>query len=163
MAYARPMRRAAAALVIAGIVTTAVFGAEPAEPFRLDSVSWIAGSWQGTEGKVAMEEVWLAPSGGAMLGLHRDVAGERMVSFEFLRIAETADGLVYLAQPGGRPPTPFRAVEVSPKRVVFENPEHDFPQRILYWLGDDGALHARVEGKEKGKDSAMEWRWTRSR
>jgi hypothetical protein len=112
---------------------------------------------------MAMEELWLPPAGGAMLGLHRDVAGGRMVSFEFLRIEETERGLVYLSQPRGGPVTPFHAAQVTGKRVVFENPEHDFPQRILYWLDEEGALHARIEGKDKGKDAAMEWRWTRAR
>src|SRR6266436_2543525 len=50
------------------------------------SLAWMAGSWQGTAGGVEMEEHWLAPRGGEMLGLNRDVAGGRMVSFEFLRI-----------------------------------------------------------------------------
>ena len=152
------MRRAIAGTV--ALLATSILAAEPA---GLDAVSWIAGSWQGTEEKVAMEEVWLAPAGGAMLGLHRDVAGGRMVGFEFLRIEEGKEGLVYLSQPGGRPVTSFPAVEIRGKRVVFENPAHDFPQRILYWLGEDGALHARIEGKDKGKDTAMEWRWTRAR
>jgi hypothetical protein len=85
-----------------------------------------------------------------------------MVSFEFFRIEETAGGLVYLTQPRGQPATPFRAVQASGKRVVFENLEHDFPQRILYWLDEEGALRARIEGKDRGKDAAMEWRWTRA-
>ena len=44
-------------------------------------------------------------------------------------------------------------------RVVFENPVHDFPQRIIYWK--DGAdLRARIEGTQKGKEGSMEWRWS---
>lgn len=151
------MRQAVVALGFAMLGTVLPAG----EPVRVEAVAWIAGTWQGTDKGMAMEEVWLAPQGGAMLGLHRDVARGRMVSFEFLRIEESERGLVYLSQPGGRPVTAFPAVEVSGKRVVFENPEHDFPQRILYWLGEDGALHARIEGKDKGKEAAMEWRWTR--
>ena len=96
-------------------------------------LSWMAGSWAGEEGKVQMEEHWTVPKGGMLLGLHRDVASERTVSFEFLRIEKTSDGIVYFAQPKGAPPTPFRLVECKEKRVVFENPQHDFPQRILYW------------------------------
>ena len=32
------------------------------------------------------------------------------------------------------------------RKVVFENPEHDFPQRIIYQLDDDGNLAGRIEG-----------------
>ena len=95
-----------------------------------------------------------------MLGLHREVRGARTTGFEFLRIEARPDGLVYVSSPGGRPPTEFRAIEVTGERVVFENEQHDFPQRVLYWRGTD-ALHARIEGTDRGKESSMEWRWPR--
>ena len=137
-------------------------GVRAAEVADVTSLAWMAGSWLGAAGGVEMEEHWLAPKGGAMLGLHRDVAGGRMVSFEFLRIERDAEGLVYLASPRGRPATPFRLIESTKGRVVFANPQHDFPQRILYWMGDDGLLHARIEGSQKGQPAAEEWAWKRS-
>lgn len=130
-----------------------------AEGAGIAELDWLAGSWQGTAGGVEMEELWLPPKGGAMLGLHRDVAGGRMVSFEFLRIEAGAGGLVYLASPRGRPATPFRLVESAKGRAVFADPEHDFPKRILYWVTEDGMLHARIEGEAGGK--AEEWAWRR--
>jgi hypothetical protein len=136
-------------------------GTARAEKAEVTTLAWLAGSWQGTAGGVEMEELWLPPKGGAMVGLHRDVAGGRMVSFEFLRIEADADGLVYQASPRGRPATPFRLVESAKNRVVFANPQHDFPQRILYWLEDDGRLHARIEGEQKGKPASEEWAWRR--
>ncbi len=46
-------------------------------------------------------------------------------------------------------------------RAVFENGEHDFPQRILYWLDPEGRLHARVEGRLAGQPRGQEWVFTR--
>jgi hypothetical protein len=43
------------------------------------------------------------------------------------------DGIFYIAQPQGNPPTEFRLTESLGNRVVFENKAHDFPQRIVYW------------------------------
>jgi len=126
----------------------------------LSQLAWIAGTWAGTQGQIEMEEHWTPPKGNVMLGLHRDVAGTRTVSFEFLRIEKTPEGIVYFAQPQGRPPTPFRLVESSQTRAVFENKSHDFPQRILYWIERD-ILHARIEGEQNGKQRAMEWSWKR--
>ena len=111
-----------------------------------------------------MEEHWTSPSGGALVGLHKDVKGGRMVSFEFLRIEATKEGgVVYLASPAGAPVTSFRMVTLEDRRVVFENKEHDFPQRILYWLDAGGALHARIEGRQGGKDLHEEWVWAKAR
>jgi hypothetical protein len=128
---------------------------------EVGSLAWMAGTWGGAKGGVESEESWTAPRGGAMLGVHRDVRAGRMVGFEFLRIDTEKDGVTYWASPGGRPATPFRLKESGPKRVVFENPSHDFPQRILYWLGDDGTLNARIEGTLQGKPGSEEWSWAR--
>ncbi|MGH8854313.1 MAG: hypothetical protein ACREWI_08545 [Telluria sp.] len=38
---------------------------------------------------------------------------------------------------------------------MFENPAHDFPQRIIYRRVGDTGLHARIEGKGKGIDFPM--------
>jgi hypothetical protein len=128
----------------------------------LSELAWMAGNWTGTQGGLEMEEYWQAPKGNTMLGLHRDVAGGRTVSFEFLRIEATTGGITYWASPRGRPATPFGLIELKGKRVVFENAKHDFPQRIIYWVSDDGALHAKVEGTLKGKPAAEEWTWRRA-
>jgi hypothetical protein len=84
-----------------------------------------------------------------------------MVWFEFQRIESWPEGIAYVAQPGGQPPTRFALIEQASRRVVFANPAHDFPQRILYWLDDAGALHARIEGPKDGKTVGQEWTWTR--
>lgn len=100
----------------------------------------------------------MAPRAGSMLGMHRDVKGGTTVGFEFARI-EIRDGKpVYLASPGGAAPTPFTAVEVGERRVVFENKAHDFPQRVIYWR-DGAALRARIEGQQGGRPAFEEWAW----
>jgi hypothetical protein len=126
---------------------------------------WMAGEWSGTAGGLEMEELWTSAKGGAMLGLHRDVRSGKITSFEFLRIEVTPDTVTYWAMPQGRPATPFRLVEneSGPRRVVFANPRHDFPTRILYWISEDGLLHARTEGTLKGKAASEEWSWRRER
>jgi hypothetical protein len=125
-------------------------------------LAWLEGRWAGVQDGVESEEHWTSPAGGGLVGMHKDVQAGRMVGFEFFRIAPDQDGvLCYFTSPGGRPATPFRAVEQGASRVVFENREHDFPQRILYWLDDRGRLHARIEGTLEGKEQSEDWTWTR--
>ena len=127
------------------------------------ALAWMEGAWGGEKDGVVMEELWTGPRGGALLGLHRDVKGQRLLSWEFLRIQATEAGITYFASPRSAPPTPFKLVETGDKRAVFENKEHDFPQRILYWVDAKGALHARIEGPQGGKTISEEWVWTRTR
>jgi len=151
------MTNAAAVLLTAGLALAASAGPQVARD--VSALAWMAGHWRGVDGGMEMEELWTAPAGGTLLGVHRDVKGGRTVSWEYLRIEQTPDGIVYQASPMGRAPTPFRLVESGERRAVFANPQHDFPKRILYWIAADGALHARVEG-EAGK--VLEWRWGRA-
>ncbi len=51
---------------------------------------------------------------------------------------------------GNREPVPFKLLRISETEVVFENPTHDFPQRIIYRKRDPG-LWARIEAGEPGK------------
>jgi hypothetical protein len=116
---------------------------QPARAVIAD-IGWLAGTWA-NEGKgVLSEERWTPPAGGAMLATSRTVKGDRMVAFEFLRIVERDAGLVYIAQPNGRPPTDFVLTAFSAQSATFENPAHDFPKMIRYTLRPDGILDATI-------------------
>ena len=154
-------REIVVASALALIVAAPLAAQGPAR--EVEGLAWMGGAWAGEKDGVTMEELWTAPRGGALLGLHRDVKGQRLLSWEFLRIQATDAGIVYFASPRSAPPTPFKLIETGDKRAVFENKEHDFPQRILYWVDAAGALHARIEGPQGDKTVAEEWVWTRAR
>jgi uncharacterized protein YbjT (DUF2867 family) len=124
----------------------------------LEALAWMAGHWRDGD----REELWLAPRGGLMLGLNRELRAGQPAHFEFLRIEARADGsLVYLASPGGRAVTPFRLTTLGAQRAVFTNPAHDFPKILTYWREDD-RLHARADGVENGVRQSLEYAWTAS-
>lgn len=130
----------------------------PQEP-ALEDLAWLAGHWSAEEGGVLMEEHWTAPRGGVLLGLHRDVRleGNELLGFEYLRIVVDGEGVPsYVASPGGGSSTSFSLAELEERRVVFENLEHDFPQRVVYRREGD-VLLARVE--DAAGERGLQWRW----
>ena len=129
---------------------------EPAKATIAD-MAWLADAWTGTNRSSSIEERWSPPKGGAMLGVSRTVKGDKMVGFEYLRIVEREDGLVYVAQPGGSSPTEFVLTELDSQRAVFVNPRHDYPQRIVYELSEEGALTASI-GFAKGRLQSYEFK-----
>lgn len=131
-------------------------------PPSIDGLAWMSGAWAGSMGRAAIEEHWLAAKGGRMLGLGQTVANGKMISFEFLRIEQRADGVYYVAQPGGNPPVDFKLTRSSEQEVVFENPKHDHPKMISY-RRDGDALLARLEGDEKGKHVVQEFKFKLSK
>jgi hypothetical protein len=147
-------------LLVLAVIGSLLGRASQAPKPALNDLAWLAGSWTGSTGGADMEEHWTAPRGNSMIGMHRDVGKGRTLSFEFLRIEQQGQQIVYLSMPNGRSPaTPFPLKEASANRVVFENPAHDFPQRIIYWK-DGNDLRARIEGTINGKAGSEEWRWS---
>ena len=142
------MKRAygVAAVVGLALMSSGLFaqGVQKSAPAKISDVAWLAGTWASDGTPVLSEERWTSPAGGAMLAVARTVKGDRMVAFEYLRIVERGGGLVYVAQPGGRPPTDFVLTALSAQSATFENPAHDFPKLIRYTLKPDGVLEATI-------------------
>lgn len=150
-----------ARVVVGAIVTAAAVTAQgsPA-PVRatIAQVGWIAGSWRGSAGPVTYEERWTEPAGGAMLAVARTVKDGRMTAFEFLRIVERDGGLVYVAQPNGRPPTDFTLTRLDGESATFENPAHDYPKIIRYAMRPDDTLEARTSGDDPRESETFVFR-----
>ena len=140
------------ALLLALLTSAPSQAADP-----LDPVGFLAGAW-GTDGDVV--EYWMPPLRGLMVGVNRDPQGEGAPFFEFLRIEARGEGIVYVASPRGGSPTDFRLTEVSETRAVFANPDHDFPQKLIYTLSDD-RLEVEVGAERDGVWDSFKLRWTR--
>jgi hypothetical protein len=137
--------------IVCLVILTAVANATIQNPALAD-VSWIAGDWQTAPGgRRQIEEHWTAAAGGSMMGVSRTIAGDKTVEFEYLRIEQRADGIYYVAHPKARcPGTDFKLTRASATEAVFENPQHDFPKRIIYRKTDDG-LTASIDAGEGSK------------
>jgi hypothetical protein len=127
----------------------------------IDTLSWISGSWTTTQDGATIEEHWTRPAAGTMIGMGRTIAGGKTAFFEYLRIETRGADLVYVAHPKARPGTDFKATRIADDEVVFENPQHDFPKRIIYKRTADGNLTARVEGDPTDKEKAETFSYKR--
>jgi hypothetical protein len=113
--------------------------------------AWLAGCWDGSGGGRESLEQWMKPSGQTMLGMSRTVANGKTVAYEFIQLREQDGDLFYVAKPSGQAEASFKLIKYNNQEAVFENPQHDFPQRIIYRLEKDGSLSAAIEGMSKGK------------
>lgn len=125
--------------------------------------AWLAGCWDGSSGSRESLEQWMKPSGQTMLGMSRTVANGKTVAYEFMQIREQDGEIFFIAKPSGQAEASFRLVKYADQEAVFENPQHDFPQRVIYKLEKDGTLAAAIEGASKGKDKRFDFPMRRSR
>lgn len=148
--------------IAAALAGTLASGAVLApEPARIDQVSWLTGCWLMDGGAQSIEERWTPPLGGSMLGTSRTVRNGRLAGFEFVLLRETDGGLVYEAHPSGQAGETFPVRELTATRVTFENPAHDFPQRIVYELRGANGLAAWIEGALGGKPRRVDFTYRR--
>ena len=118
-------------------------------------LDWLAGYWLSCEEGREVAETWSDRRGGIMLGTSITI-GDDAFSWEQMRIEAEPDGLVFHAQPRGQAPAAFPLVRAGPGEAVFENPQHDFPKRVIY-RRDGDRLTGRIEGETGGPDDSIEW------
>lgn len=124
----------------------------------LEALAWLAGCWTGKTGRNEFREHWMRPAGGLMLGMGRTTSRGKAIGYEAMRIeADPAGVPVFTAKPSDKPEASFKSIKFDATGIVFENPDHDFPQRIKYQLRPDGTLDARIEGNLKGREARIEY------
>ena len=145
------------------LATLIALALTPPPPGDIDRLGFIAGCWTLTRPNgTKIEEQWLAPAGGAMIGMSRSVRDGKLREYEFMRLTPGEDGkLRYGVIPSGQAEATFPVKEISENAVTFEAPEHDFPQRILYRLIDKDTLVARIEGSVGGQARSADFPYRR--
>ncbi len=127
------------------LALTALFAAD------MSKLDWMAGCHVMETPRGRIEEQWMKPDGGMMLGINRTMRDGKAVAHEFLRIDAKGAEIVYTGLVGTKDEAPFKLTSQTDTEAVFENPAHDFPKRILYRKTADG-IFARIDGGEKAAD-----------
>lgn len=125
----------------------------------MPQMGWMTGYWLSCDGGREVSETWGDPHENVLLGSSMTISEDGKTRFEVMRIAPTKRGLTFFAQPSGRPAAEFLLKSATETEMVFENPNHDFPQRITYRREGD-QLFARIEGKMGDKIDGTEWHYT---
>lgn len=125
----------------------------------IEDFGGMAGCWERKDDakKLLITEQWMKPAGTSIIGMSRTVRDGRTVEFEYMRVEKRTDGIYFVAKPSvNKGETAFRLKSSTLNEVVFENPEHDFPQRIMYKL-EGAKMTGRIEGNNKGKPIAIDF------
>lgn len=146
---------------VVALMLAALAGPMAAETPSVNQLAWLAGCWTQTRPTGVVEEHWMKPLGGTMLGMSRTVRNGKTVEYEYVQIREDGGSLVYEARPSRQPAAQFPLTSLDEGVAVFENPAHDFPQRIIYRRTGQDEITARIEGSMKGQQRAVDFPFTR--
>jgi hypothetical protein len=153
------MRRMPPVIALLAAILPAAYADDP-RPQGLEALGWLTGAWLSEDADQTSEHIWTSVRGGTLLGIQRDIRAGGDTWVEFVKLHETPAGIVFTAVPLGQSQTDFLLVDSGPRHAVFENPEHDYPQRVIYRREGD-TLIARIEGLSRGEPRTSEWRWKR--
>lgn len=118
----------------------------------LDKLSWLEGEWFGVTDDVVMQENWSKVSDELYSGHAYVLSGEDTLFQEFIRLEVVNDTAYYVVFiPGIPDSTSFQLVKYNNGEAIFENPEHDYPQRVVYKQIGSDSLYAYIEGEAAGK------------
>ena len=115
----------------------------------------LAGCWELVDGERRVTEVWFSPSANRMIGISETRHKGTSVAWEFLRIEREGDSLVFRALPSGQAPAEFPLRSSSNGEFIFENLQHDFPQRVVYPVPVGTELRARIEGPAESGETRV--------
>jgi hypothetical protein len=110
---------------------------------------FMAGCWELQQGTRHVREEWRVVSPDFLIGTSTTTVNGAAREFEFLRVVSKDGKVDYVAQPNGNPATAFTlAPASSADKLIFENPQHDFPKRIIYTKLSDTQVTASIDGGE---------------
>jgi hypothetical protein len=137
------------------VLALVVMATQSAHAGGLKRFDWLAGTWKRERANKTVYETWRVLSDRTMEGESYVVTkktGEKVLT-ESMLLVEMGPDVYYIPRPMGNTyPVAFRLVESDDGKTVFENKQHDFPQRITYQRNTDGSLTATIEGP--GPDGA---------
>ena len=109
------------------------------------------GKWKMEINNMEVFEEWEMISETELVAKSYSIKNEEQIINENLYLKKFAGQWAYVAIPRDQNITLFALIEHTPKKFVFENKEHDFPDRIIYEFHKDGKLTAAIEGDVNGE------------
>ena len=148
-------------LLLAAFAWQATVPAQPSP--TISRVAWLAGCWEAKRGPRTIQEHWMPPLGNTMVGVGRTVRGDSLTEFELVVIRAGSSSLAYEAHPSGQATAVFLATTLTERSVVFENRQHDFPQRVAYERRGADSVLAWIAGPMNGQERRIEFPYVRVR
>jgi len=121
----------------------------------IKKAEWLIGTWENKTPKGSVYETWDKINETEFAGKSYIVNEKDTIAFEHIRLVQEQDGLYYIPivknQNNGLP-VRFATKTISETQLVFENPQHDFPQIITYTKINANSLVAEILGVKNGKE-----------
>lgn len=137
------------AIIVVSIVSSwAHYSVKP-----IDNAMWLIGTWENKTSRGSVYESWKKINENELVGKSYAVKGADTIIFETVQLKQEGENLYYIPtvrnQNNGEPVS-FKAYTITDHKMVFGNPEHDFPQSVSYTKVNADSLVAEISGVKNG-------------
>lgn len=134
------------------------------EKEKIKTAHWLLGSWETKSADGTLSENWKKVNDSTYEGQSYFVKGKDTLHFETVTLQQKGEELSYLTTIQGQSndkPISFVLTETTEKQLVFENPKHDYPQKISYSHISKDSLVTEISGTQLGKPSTEKYLMTK--
>lgn len=122
---------------------------------EIKKADWFLGRWENSSKEGNMSEIWTKENDSTFHGESYFVIEKKDTVFaESVRLWQKENQLIYEVSVKGQndeKPVDFAMTSSSDKQLVFENPNHDYPNKITYNKITNDSLVAEISGTKDGK------------
>jgi len=124
---------------------------------QLEKMSWLEGSWENNLPEGTLTETWQKTNDSTYSGKTLFIKEKDTIHFEEIVLSQKGETLFYTPTVKGQnndEPIEFKLTNSTENEFTFENPKHDYPQKIAYKKLNANNLVATISGKQQGKPSS---------
>ena len=127
---------------------------ETVEKDKIKTADWLIGNWENKNPDGTLTENWQKVNDSTFSATSYFIKGDDTLHSEKITLAQKGEMLLYSATVNGQnddKAIDFGSTSETEKKLVFENPSHDYPQKITYTKGANNTLTAEITGNLRGK------------
>lgn len=130
------------------------------EKEKIKAANWLLGNWESKSVEGNLTENWKKVNDSTFQAESYFIKEKDTLHFESITLQQKGEELTYSAAVKGQnndKPVAFKLTTATEKQMIFENPKHDYPQKISYTQITPDSLVAKISGIQQGKPSSEQF------
>jgi len=139
---------------------------ETKQYLKLEKAKWFLGNWENVSKASISREIWSQKNDSTLFGESFTTVEKDTVFYEKIDLIERNDSLFYIVSvrdQNKEKPVSFYMTKSTDNQIVFENPKHDFPNKIEYNKVGNDSIFAKIYGTQNGKQTSIDFPMNRSK
>lgn len=130
------------------------------EVSKIVVANWLLGKWENKSNDGNLFESWKKINDSIYNGESYFIKGKDTLHYEKIQMKQKGEELFYISTISGQnndKPITFIFNDTVSKQLVFENPQNDYPQKIVYSKITKDSIIIRISGIQQGKPSSTKY------